>query len=154
LKGSSNINNFQCLPQFIFEHSTGDIATRTFHKSLEKIDCPWKSKGRFEDSFNKKQKKNRDMTWPTDPNCKLVYKNLIPNILSRVNSSIEDYDQDGYIESYETDSTNTNRNRTTCIDLGHYHNQGRTIECLVNILVNPLPLFIYIGINMKLLTVF
>ncbi len=106
-------------PLFIFGHSTGHSGTGTFHSSLSEQGCPWDnhSVSIFENMVE------GENVWPYDPNCTLTWNTLVPFILSSVVQNTST------MTSEEGDVTAQVHN-TTYIDLGHFHNRGRTIECL------------------------
>ncbi|KAL7516374.1 hypothetical protein ACHAWX_001396 [Stephanocyclus meneghinianus] len=96
-------------PLFIFGHSTGHSGTGTFHQSIIQPGCPWSA---VVDEFE--YLADGEKTWPYDAECSLVQKKLIQHLYSVV------------------------ANKTTVglghgvayVDLGHFHNRGRTLECL------------------------
>jgi hypothetical protein len=128
-------STFEYPPFFIFGHSTGHSGSTTFHDTLGKSGCPWKPVSHFEDEY--KDEFLREQNWPDDNKCELTNSKLIPHLLSRINRTVDDFDQDRLIryqyrkERQQDDSMNMNSlDHTTYIDMGHFHNRGRILECL------------------------
>ena len=135
--GNKNINNKEKKkkkgkypPFLIFGHSTGHSGSTTFHKTLGKPGCPWNPVSHFEDLY--KDEFLGEEKWPDDSKCGLTNSKLIPHLLSRINRTVDEFDQDRLIRyQYQKErQQDDSMNHTTYIDMGHFHNRGRILECL------------------------
>jgi hypothetical protein len=118
-------------PLFIFGHSTGHSGTGSFHSSLAQPGCPWDNNTveTFENTVE------GEKVWPPDPDCTLTWTKLVPFILSSIHNVTESGDREGqdkhpHQHQHQKGPDLMDMNNTTYIDLGHFHNRGRTIECL------------------------
>lgn len=101
-------------PLFIFGHTTGHSGSGTFHNALSRPGCPWDTNSTVEAFENVA---DGEIHWPSDPDCHLTNTKLIPHLMTS-------------IQSQTGDVTASRRSSTTYIDLGHFHNRGRRLECL------------------------
>ena len=101
-------------PRFIFGHSTGHSGSTTLHKVLASPGCPWQSVARFE--MRSKAGKGEKGWAPDYPACANMTRHLVPEIAALVRGETEG----GEIATF--------------LDLGHYHNRGRVVECLAAVL--------------------
>jgi len=99
--------------KYIFGHSTGHAGSTSVSHAFHSASCSWNivkcSKGVLRRECFENSSPN-ERIWPYDPKCELVKSKLIP-----------------YLESFRRDGQ-------IYVDMGHYHNQGRTIECIASIL--------------------
>lgn len=93
------------IPRFLFGHSTGHSGSTFTQQILKKPGCPWVRRSRFEDASS------TEVTVDY-PKC----DNTVNHIAPRIRASIG----------------NPRYTNTTYIDMGHFHNRGRTIECLAD----------------------
>ena len=123
-------STFYYPPFFIFGHSTGHSGSTTFHKTLGEPGCPWNPVSHFEDKY--KDKFLDEKKWPDDSKCELTNSKLIPHLLSRIKRTVDEFDQDRLIRyQYQKErQQDYSMNHTTYIDMGHFHNRGRVLECL------------------------
>ena len=103
-EGLSTVNN--TLPRYIFGHSTGHSGSTTSHATLREARCcPWSlpSVSSFEKIFQFERPP------PEDDDCTTTRTKLIPMLESLIGREPI---------------------ATTYLDMGHYRNRGRTLECL------------------------
>ena len=106
-------------PRFIFGHSTGHAGSTTVHKSLSQPGCPWETFQSFEERVK------GEAYWTADPDCNMTKNILVPHLLAIIDEHKHKHEQ----ASRETGKSIDN---TTFIDMGHFHNRGRVIECLAD----------------------
>jgi hypothetical protein len=85
----------------------------------------------YEDEFPGEKK------WPDDYKCELTNNKFVPHLLSRINRTVDEFNQDRLIryqyrkERQQDYSMNrSSLNHTTYIDMCHFHNRSRILECL------------------------
>ena len=112
------------IPKFIFGHSTGHAGSTTVHRALGRSDCPWNAVARFEQIiWTNETGLGPQREWPLDEDCIITRELLLPFLEEKRTMPNED----GSVK----DDPNQQR---TFIDIGHFHNRGRTIECLADLL--------------------
>eukprot|EP00804_Cyclotella_cryptica_P007042 CCRYP_019908-RA/>CCRYP_019908-RA protein AED:0.03 eAED:0.03 QI:70/1/1/1/1/1/2/55/539 len=115
-------------PIFLFGHSTGHSGSGTFHESMSQPGCPWNV---TVDKFEYTVKEERKLIH--DTKCSLTHNKLIPRIISLIKNSKSVVDDDRISspsESIAMQREGINPGGIAYIDLGHFHNGGRTLECL------------------------
>jgi len=111
-------------PRYIFGHSAGHTGSFSAQMTLSaNKDCPWENViadfEYFGRGYSEVVGPGRCMDERSDT-CDLTKNHIIPRIQSLMNNN----------------NNNGNNNNTTYIDLGHFHNKGRVIECLAEQLGN------------------
>jgi hypothetical protein len=100
-------------PRFIFGHLTGHAGSTSSHASLSKPGCLWETVNHFE------RMAPGEINWKGgDLDCNMTKNILIPELLTFIDK--------------EANATGKSIDNTTFIDMGHWHNRGRVIECLAD----------------------
>lgn len=104
--------------QFIFGHSTGHSGSTTVHDALKQGGCPWD--GHMLNMFERTPERKKE--WDFDGDCERTRSAILPFFETKIDAKFGD------AAAIEGGSG------ATYIDLGHFHNRGRVLECLAEIL--------------------
>jgi hypothetical protein len=120
-------------PKFIFGHSTGHAGSTALHYALSEKGCPWDTVEKFENNAPGELKWDHD----TDKLDHDEYQNMLrsKSIESSLSCGFARTKIIPYLRKYKrlaVEERNISMENTTFLDLGHFHNRGRTLECLAD----------------------
>ena len=114
--------------KFILGFTTGHSGSTTIDAALRRAECGWNVVGKFEQMSASERRKVEEDTisrgWRHDTpralDCSLTDEEILPFLLQKVDAE----------ESKQMQSKNDTT--YTYIDMGHFHNRFRTLECLAD----------------------
>jgi len=110
--------------RYIFGHSTGHSGTTTLHSVLSNTNgCPWDNNSTVVLSKVERIAPG-EKKWSHDSSCNHTNNNLIPFFHSLIQEEVA-----AAVVGSGSDNSN-NIKYAMYIDIGHWHNRGRAIECL------------------------
>ena len=108
-------------PRFIFGHSTGHAGSSSVMSALKDAKgCPWHLTSRFErhHPVERSSYHNKQLTDTNDLDCGIFDNKVLPMFSKLIER--------------EAKKLNVEKRDMTYLDMGHFHNRFRTLECLAD----------------------
>jgi len=120
IESSSNSHKH---PRFIFGHSTGHSGSTSIHKALSAEGCHWNVLSKFEIIVEEERYPNLSMIDASKEidnfDCGVTNDKVLPFLLESIEEGAKAWGVEDISE-------------ITYLDMGHFHNRGRILECLAD----------------------